>query len=216
MKDPFSLTPESEGRFWNYSKPESQEFSPAIEGELMEIQLVHAKDMNGNLKYFQDGNPIRNCMFVLLCADGEERIWMFSLNKRGNAMKALMATGVASLKDLLGKVLAIQTQEPPQGFGYGQSNPRPWMVTVKGDGSQPHRGARDLVAENPAPQPAVQQQVQPVMQQMDPRLAQAMGNAWQASQQQQGQNSMQFRQPQQQFVQPQPVTQELYDNEIPF
>jgi len=216
MYDPFSLTAESQTKFWNYSKPESPEYSPVIEGELVEIQLVHAKDMNRNPKYFPDGNPIRNCQFVLLCADGEERIWVFSMRKSGNAMRALAATGCASLKDLLGKVLAIQTVEPPQGFSYGQQNPRPWSVVVKGDGSQPNRGAHDMIMENPTPQPQMQA---PVMQQMDPRLAQAMTGAFQATQQMQGQNAMQFnQQPVQQFAQPvnQAPQQDLYDQDIPF
>lgn len=181
------------GNFWNYGNPEKDGYSPVLIGRLVELSDPPATKFNSSeVDRWDDGNPKRNIRMVILDGAGNEFIWDFNPGgkaKPSNAMQAcanalaeanIKATG---LEDMLGMVISISTQEPPQGFKYGSGAPRPWMVAIVDATKGEHRGTKHIVdsaTEGGQPQPQAQPQVQqqPVpagVQQAASQAAQAMG-----------------------------------------
>ena len=197
----------ADGNFWNYGNPEKDNYSPVLMGRLVELADPPAtKFMSQEIDRWDDGNPKRNIRMVILDGAGNEFLWDFmpgSKAKPSNAMAAcaaaLQASGIQAtgLEDMLGMVISIQTQEPPQGFKYGAGTPRPWQVQIVDATVGEHRGTRHIVdpvtegTQMPA-KPAVAQPQAP----MPSQLQNAVQNA---------SNAMGFQQPQ-------PTVQQQYPN----
>lgn len=206
---------------WNYSDNAKAGYSEMIEGTCIEISNPQALDFNTKQPAFwPDGNPKRNLQVVLLAKTGQEISWTFS--PKSAAANACLASldpnnnrEQVSLDELLGKFVRVQTQAGV----YNARNPRPWWVTIIGDGeASAVRGCKDLSqvqptqAPAPAPAPPVQQTPPPPVQQAPaPTQFQV---AQQAAQQAVAQQNFQQAAP--------PVNQVpaeaygVYDSDIPF
>lgn len=186
------------GNFWNYGNPEKDGYSPMLMGRLVELSDPMATKFKSNeIDRWDDGNPKRNIRMAIVDSAGNEFLWDFgpgSKSKPSNAMtacaNALAAANIQAkgLEDMLGMVISIQTQEPPQGFSYGAGAPRPWQVQIVDPNKGEHRGTKHIPdpltegAQAPAAAPVAQPQAP-----MPSQLQNAVQNAA---------NAMGFQQPQ--------------------
>lgn len=147
-------------KYWNCTKPDKPEFSVMITGDVVEITAIpHFIFGTQTIDRFQDGNPKADMRITLMCEDGEERSFTFRFSSSGdeskwcNMQRALMSAvknaGLPGndLEELIGLNISVSTQQPPQGFGYGQQNPRPFAAQVNGRGTTPTRGCIDQVSQ---------------------------------------------------------------------
>lgn len=172
----------SDTNWWRYSDPAHENYRDSITGTLVEIKEVQAREFGTNApKFYPDGNPTLNLRWTLLQQDGEEICWEFNSSKRGKAVEGILAGTMAAglgtnMGALLGKFLTVST---PVG-SYNARNPRPFQVTVHGDGdvAQVRGVVRFERPAQPAPNPAVPPQMpqQPSAAQMAAqRASQSLG-----------------------------------------
>ena len=182
----FDLKGNSSG--WNYHTPDAPGYMETIEGTVVEISNPQSINFHTKqLETWPDGNPKRNLRLIIRGRSGQELAWTFSPKSKGAeaCLAALDPQGTrehVSIEELLGKFVRVQTQQGQ----FGPQNPRPWWVTLLGDGdASAVRGLVDLskmTAQQAAPAPAPQQQA-PV-QQAPTMLQAAMNQAQQAVAQQ--------------------------------
>lgn len=207
----------TDGNFWNYGNPEKDNYSPVLIGRLVELADPPATKFRSNeIDRWDDGNCKRNIRMTIVDGAGNEFLWDFGPGSKRNPSRALQACAAAlaeaniqgnGLEDLLGMVISIQTQEPPQGFSYGAGSPRPWEVHIQDRNKGENRGTKHI----PDPREEVAQatpkpQVQQAPAQMPAQLQNAVQNASQA---------MGF-QPQQQGYYAQQPGGSVYDRDIVF
>lgn len=230
------------GNNWNYSRPNEAGYMECIEGTVVEVS--NPQSINYATKQpetWSDGNPKRNLCLVIKGRSGQELAWIFSPKSRASeactmALDPQNAKEHVSIEEILGKMIRVQTQ----AGSYNSVNPRPWWVTILGDGDvQAVRGVVDLskqqapVMQKQASAPLIQmaQHIQqetqqqapaPQIQQAQQQAAQALGYAPQPAP------------PVQQYQQPAPPVQQqpaplvnqvpyaqdptggYYDQDIPF
>lgn len=226
----FDLKGSSGGNNWNYSKPQEEGYMEMIEGTVVEIS--NPQSINFNTKQpetWPDGNPKRNLRLTIKGKSGRELNWTFA--PRSVSAEACLAAldpqgtrSQVNIEELLGKFIRVQTQAGV----YNSQNPRPWWVTLLGDGDAGSvRGMVDFSAQQPqqpmqqqpAPQPqqAPQQQPAPQIQYAQQQAAQALGYQQQsAPQQQMPQQPVQQQAPANQVPYEQDPTGGYYDQDIPF
>lgn len=208
------------GNVWNYSDNSKSNYAEWIQGTVVEISNPQARDFNtGKPAFWEDGNPKRNLMMTVLQQDGNEVSWIFSPKSRATdaCLAALDPDGTrdaVNIKEMLGKVVTVQTQ----AGSYNARNPRPWTVTVHGDGEvNKVRGLKDLSQPQsmpgmpaPAPAPAPVPQPPTAFQAAQAAAQQAVAN----------QNFQQAPAPVVPQPQPQPQppadAYAVYDEDIPF
>ena len=197
------------GNYWNYGNPEREGYSPMLMGRLVELADPPAtKFMSNEIDRWDDGNCKRDIAMTIVDGAGNEFIWKFGPGSKKNPSRAMLACANAlaeqglqatGLEDMLGMVISVQTQEPPQGFKYGSGVPRPWDVHIVDPNKGEHRGVkhipdpREEAAQAPAPAPVAQAQAP-----MPSQLQQAVQNA---------SNAMGFQQPQ--------MNQGYFANQVP-
>lgn len=199
----FDLKGGSDGNNWNYSDNTKQNYMEMIEGTVVEISNPQARDFaTGAPATWPDGNPKRNLRMCIRGRSGQELAWTFAPKSAATSacLAALDPQGTretVSIEELLGKFIRVQTQ----AGSYNSKNPRPWWVTILGDGEvNAVRGLKDLSqpqpaqmvgmpapqqapvqqtppppVQQPAPQPVQQQQVNPIIQASMNQAAQALG-----------------------------------------
>lgn len=217
----FDLKGSSGGNNWNYSYPQNPGYMESIEGTVVEIS--NPQSINFGTKQpetWPDGNPKRNLRVVIKGRSGAELGWTFSPKSKGAeaCLAALDPDGnrpQVNIEELLGKFIRVQTQAGV----YNSQNPRPWWVTVLGDGDAGSvRGIVDFSAQQ-APQP---QQAPPQIQHAQQQAAQALGYQQQPvpqqpmQQQPVPQQPMQQQAPMNQAPYEQDPTGGYYDQDIPF
>ena len=170
----FDLKGGSSGNNWNYSDKGKEGYSEYIDGTV--IELSNPQSINYATKQpevWKDGNPKRNFRVILFTTDGSEKAFTFSpKSKAAEAfLTALDPDGTkahVSLEEVLGKMVRIQTQDGV----YNQAHPRPWWVTVYGDGDvNKVRGVIDLSAQQPQQAPRQQPPAPAPMPQQAPAPA---------------------------------------------
>ena len=201
------------GNTWNFSRPENDNYSLMLQGDVVEVSEVQSINFGTKKpEFWDDGNPRLNICITVLTQAGEEINWIFGPGGRGEKasvpMKALRGALEAagkpgmSVAEIGGLNITVATQAPPQGFNYGQGNPRPFAVQINGMGNAPFRGVKTFKQQQqqpqqpkPQPSPMQMQQPQPMQQQAyingQQRVQQAMSQARQASMTQ----PMQMQQP---------------------
>lgn len=237
----------SSGNSWNYHSPEKDGYSLVLDGQVVGIDtpIAHSFSQDGKQgapKFWDDGNPVRNIKFTVADAAGNCFDWTFSISKKrptsafNQVMQAILAVNpnATSIADCMGYHITVTTQQPPQGFGYSASNPRPWSVQisekmprVEGFGYE----VTDSAASMQRNQQQVQQEYQaqqaarpaPAMQAPAPQQAMpqpVMTPQQQAAvmQQQFPGATVQYAAPAQnpQVAQGAQVPVEIYDSDIPF
>ena len=135
-----SLNPGGAGNYsWNYSNPNREGYSTQLVGTVIAIQEVQKRGytMNGQPgqpEFWPDGNPKMNIRLALVTETGEIKTFTFQPagkearagRKRSVHMDLFALTGNTDMMNLVGKTIAITTQEGH----YGQGNPRPWSVQL--------------------------------------------------------------------------------------
>lgn len=221
----FDLKGSSGGNNWNYSKPQEEGYMEMIEGTVVEIS--NPQSINFNTKQpevWPDGNPKLNLRLTIKGKSGRELNWTFAPRSMSAeaCLAALDPQGTrpqVNIEELLGKFIRVQTQAGV----YNSQNPRPWYVTLLGEGDAGSvRGMVDLTAKQP--QQPMQQQPTP-QQQLAPQIQYAQQQAAQALGYQQAPVPQPQPQPQPAPVQQAPVNQVpyeqdptggYYDQDIPF
>ena len=191
------------GNGWNYADPQKPNYTEMIEGTVVEISNPQKLNFSTRQpEFWPDGNPVRNLRLNIRQRSGEELTWTFAPKSRA-AEACLMALDPqgdrqqVNIEELLGKFVRVQTQ----GGTYNAQHPRPWYMSILGDGeANMVRGLKDLSQqpqESPAkqafaqqayqPQPVQQapmqqpvQQQQPMQQPMNPKVQAAMNQAAQS------------------------------------
>lgn len=165
------------GNSWNYHSPDKDGYSLVLDGQVVGIDTPIAHNFSqdgkqGSPKFWDDGNPVRNIKLSVADANGNCFDWTFSISKKrptsafNQVMQAILAVNPAatSIADCMGRHITVTTQQPPQGFGYSASNPRPWSVTI-GDEMPRVDGFSYEVTDSAASMQRNQQQVQQEYQQ---------------------------------------------------
>lgn len=179
---------------WNYSDPQKPGYMPSIQGTVVEINEVQARNyMTKQPEFWPDGKPKLNIEFVIQGQSGRELPWVFGPKSTAAdaVKKALLAMNpnATSMADVGGYLVKVTTHDGQ----WGQGRPRPWEFEILGLGQVPFRGVKEY--EAPAqPQPQAQQpaaqQGQPPMQNgyfappvPEPQAAQPQQQAQQGQQQ---------------------------------
>ena len=160
------------GNSWNYHSPEKDGYSLVLDGQVVGIDTPIAHNFSqdgkqGAPKFWDDGNPVRNIKFTIADTAGNCFDWTFSISKKrptsafNQVMQAILAVNpnATSIADCMGYHITVTTQQPPQGFGYSASNPRPWSVKI-GEKMQRVEGFGYEVTDSAASMQRNQQQVQ--------------------------------------------------------
>ena len=235
------------GNSWNYHSPEKDGYSLVLDGQVVGIDTPIAHNFSqdgkqGAPKFWDDGNPVRNIKFTVADTAGNCFDWTFSISKKrptsafNQVMQAILAVNpnATSIADCMGYHITVTTQQPPQGFGYSASNPRPWSVRI-GEKMPRVEGFGYEVTDSAASMQRNQQQVQqeyraqqatspaPAMQAPAPQptIPQPMMTPQQQAaimQQQFPGATVQYAAPAQnpQTAQGAQVPVEVYDSDIPF
>lgn len=235
------------GNSWNYHSPEKDGYSLVLDGQVVGIDtpIAHSFSQDGKQgapKFWDDGNPVRNIKFTVADTAGNCFDWTFSISKKrptsafNQVMQAILAVNpnATSIADCMGYHITVTTQQPPQGFGYSASNPRPWSVKI-GEKMPRVEGFGYEVTDSAASMQRNQQQVQqeyraqqamspaPAMQSPAPQptMPQPMMTPQQQAaimQQQFPGATVQYAAPAQnpQAAQGAQVPVEVYDSDIPF
>ena len=235
------------GNSWNYHSPEKDGYSLVLDGQVVGIDtpIAHSFTQDGKQgapQFWDDGNPVRNIKFTIADTAGNCFDWTFSISKKrptsafNQVMQAILAVNpnATSIADCMGYHITVTTQQPPQGFGYSASNPRPWSVTI-GEKMPRVEGFDYEVTDSAASMQRNQQQVQqeyrqqqaarpaPAMQAPVPQ--QAMPQPVMTPQQQAAIMQQQFPGATVQYAAPAqnpPIAQgaqvpvEVYDEDVPF
>lgn len=134
---------------WNYSHPDQEGFSTQLSGQIVELDRIWQRDFSSKQpKVFPDGNPIMQYKLTVLTANGEEKAWYMSGSKASGSYQAVLSALRILFKtttwhapagnmaaQCVGRMVTISTKQPPEGFGYGPQNPRPWNVALGEFGS---------------------------------------------------------------------------------
>lgn len=145
--------------YWNYTNPKSEKepFATTLTGDVVEITAVPSYKYNSNeIDRWPSGDMRIDMLITVMRADGQERCFRvkkFNTSSRRDywsniqcaLFDALEKAGLpgGSLKELGGLNITIATKQPPEGFGYGVNNPRPFTCQVNGRGTAPFRGCID-------------------------------------------------------------------------
>lgn len=225
------------GNSWNYHSPEKDGYSLVLDGQVVGIDtpIAHSFSQDGKQgapKFWDDGNPVRNIKFTVADTAGNCFDWTFSISKKrptsafNQVMQAILAVNpnATSIADCMGYHITVTTQQPPQGFGYSASNPRPWSVKI-GEKMPRVEGFGYEVTDSAASMQRNQQQVQQEYQAQQaarpapaPAPQQAMPQPMMTPQQQFPGATVQYAAP----AQNPPIAQgaqapvEIYDTDIPF
>jgi len=129
---------------WNYSRPNDPGFSLSLTGTVVAIQEVQAMNFSSDGRpttpqFWENTNqPKMNIRMVLCGPSGGYRTWTFQPasraakegKKKSVHIDLYNLTNGKGLMSLIGQTIKITTQAPPEGFGYGKNNPRPWHVEL--------------------------------------------------------------------------------------
>lgn len=205
-------------KWWNHTNPQNEEFSTTITGDVVEITAVPRYIWNSqSIDRWPDGNPKIDMIITLLCTDGQERCFRVKFNTSKNEdywpniqralFAAMRSAGLpgGSLSELGGLNITVATKQPPEGFGYGPKNPRPYHCQVNGKAGAAFRGCIDKSQEvdGTAGKPQLDPPVMTVENPGQAKLAETLTRAAEA---------MGFQAPVLQEVDPASV----YDQDIPF
>ena len=231
----------SDGRFWNFSNQEAEDFRPVLEGTLFKVSFSQERQYDAAQRKFTgpafwpDGNP--KVMIRLHVKDLEGNDWLHEVKPKSHCLVEdwLPVSPNGNIEGLLGQHIKVEAQQPivvnGQVIQFGSGNRRHFTVTVMGPGLCPSEGVDydSLGKLQSRPQPQQQQRPVPAgvagyqqqyAQQQATQVPQSrmMQHAYQVAQQY-GYTAPQQQPvaaaPQQAPAQQQPPV-DLYDSEIPF
>ena len=173
----------ADGRFWNFSRPDQEGFSPVLEGTLVKVSFSQARVYDANQRKFTgpacwpDGNP--KLMIRLHVTDANGETWLHEVQPKSHCLNEdwLPKSPTGSIEGFLGMMLRVEAEQEVRTqdgrvIPFGSGNRRRFNVTVMGPGTVASEGvdyeslARlSSKAQQPQQQPQPQQVPQGVVAQ---------------------------------------------------
>ena len=203
----------ADGKFWNFSRPDQEGFTPVLEGTLVKVSFSQARVYDANQRKFTgpafwpDGNP--KLMIRLHITDLNGEAWLHEIQPKSHCLNEdwLPKSPTGSIEGFLGQHIRIEAEQEVRTqdgrvIPFGSGNRRHFTVTIVGPGLAASEGVdydslEKLSKARPqAPQP---QGYQPMPQGVQPQGYQPQPQAYQPQ--------PQGYQPQPQAYQPMPPQQ---------
>lgn len=226
-------------KFWNFSNSQNPGYMEYLEGTVVEIIYTQKYNVKTHQpEFWPEGDPKMQFHVVLRGRSGQELTW--PIDRKSVGVDACLAAldpdgskSTVSFEELLGKFVRVQTQ----AGDYGNGRPRPWWVTILGDGEvNMVRGLTDRSPDNKQPHQRQQTPPPPVQQTPPPPVPQQQAPVSQPPVQQQAPSAFHVAQQTAQqavanqgFQQPAPLVTQVpvetygadptggyYDADIPF
>lgn len=165
----------ADGRFWNFSRPDQEGFSPVLEGTLVRVSFSQARVYDANQRkftgpaYWPDGNP--KLMIRLHVTDANGETWLHEVQPKSHCLNEdwLPKSPTGSIEGFLGMMLRIEAEQEVRTqdgrvIPFGSGNRRRFSVTVMGPGTVASEGVdyeslARLSSKAQQPQQQPQQQV---------------------------------------------------------
>lgn len=172
----------ADGRFWNFSRPDQEGFTPVLEGTLVKVSFSQARNYDANQRKFTspafwpDGNP--KLMIRLHVADANGEVWIHEVQPKSHCLSEdwLPKSPNGSIEGFLGMMLRIEAEQEVRTqdgrvIPFGSGNRRRFNVTVMGPGTVAPEGVdyESLERLQSKVQPQQQQQQPPQQQQQPPQ-----------------------------------------------
>ena len=183
----------SDGKFWNFSRPDQEGFTPVLEGTLTKVSFSQARVYDANQRKFTgpafwpDGNP--KLMIRLHVTDLSGEVWLHEIQPKSHCLNEdwLPKSPSGSIEGLLGQHIRIEAEQEVRTqdgrvIPFGSGNRRHFFVSILGPGLVASEGVdyeslEKLSKARPqAPQP---QGCQPVPQGVQPQAYQYQPQAYQ-------------------------------------
>lgn len=179
----------SDGKFWNFSRPDQEGFTPVLDGTLTKVSFSQARVYDANQRKFTgpafwpDGNP--KLMIRLHVTDLNNETWLHEIQPKSHCLNEdwLPKSPTGSIEGFLGQRIRIEAEQEVRTqdgrvIPFGSGNRRHFTVTIVGPGLAASEGVdyeslEKLSKARPqapaAPQP---QGYQPVPQGVQPQAYQ--------------------------------------------
>lgn len=141
----------SDGKFWNFSREDQDNYMPVLEGTLTKVSFDQAKNYDANQRKFTspafwpDGNPKINIRLHITDLGGE--VWLHEVQPKSACLNEdwLAKSPNGSLEGLLGQHIRVEAEQKivmPDGrvIEFGSGNRRHFKVEVLGPGLAPSEG----------------------------------------------------------------------------
>ena len=176
----------SDGKFWNFSRPDQEAFMPVLDGTLTKVSFSQARVYDANQRKFTgpafwpDGNP--KLMIRLHVTDLNGEVWLHEIQPKSHCLNEdwLPKSPNGSIEGLLGQHIRIDAEQEVRTqdgrvIPFGSGNRRHFTVTIVGPGLAASEGVdyeslEKLSKARPQAQAAPQPQgYQPVPQGVQPQ-----------------------------------------------
>lgn len=173
----------SDGKFWNFSRPDQEGFTPVLDGTLTKVSFSQARVYDANQRkftgpaYWPDGNP--KLMIRLHVTDLNGEVWLHEIQPKSHCLNEdwLPKSPNGNIEGFLGQHIRIEAEQEVRMqdgrvIPFGSGNRRHFTVTIVGPGLAASEGvdyeslARlSSKAQQPQQQPQPQQVPQGVASQ---------------------------------------------------
>lgn len=186
----------SDGKFWNFSRPDQEGFTPVLDGTLTKVSFSQARNYDANQRKFttpafwDDGNP--KLMIRLHVTDLNGAVWLHEIQPKSHCLNEdwLPKSPNGSIDGFLGQHIRVEAEQEIRTqdgrvIQFGSGNRRHFTVTIVGPGLVASEGIdyeslERLSKQRPqaaaAPQP---QGYQPVPQGVQPQAYQPQPQGYQ-------------------------------------
>lgn len=186
----------SDGKFWNFSRPDQEGFTPVLDGTLTKVSFSQARNYDANQRKFttpafwEDGNP--KPMIRLHVTDLNGMVWLHEVQPKSHCLNEdwLPKSPNGSIDGFLGQHIRVEAEQEVRTqdgrvIQFGSGNRRHFTVTIVGPGLVASEGIdyeslERLSKQRPqaaaAPQP---QGYQPVPQGVQPQAYQPQPQGYQ-------------------------------------
>ena len=186
----------SDGKFWNFSRPDQEGFMPVLDGTLTKVSFSQARNYDANQRKFttpafwDDGRP--KPMIRLHITDLNGEAWLHEIQPKSHCLNEdwLPKSPNGSIDGFLGQHIRVEAEQEVRTqdgrvIQFGSGNRRHFTVTVVGPGLAASEGVdyeslERLSKQRPqaaaAPQP---QGYQPMPQGVQPQAYQPQPQAYQ-------------------------------------
>lgn len=136
----------ADGKFWNFSRPDNEGFTPVLEGTLVKVSFSQARNYDANQgkfttpAFWPDGNP--KLMIRLHVADANGETWLHEVQPKSHCLNEdwLPKSPTGSIEGFLGQMLRIEAEQEVRTqdgrvIPFGSGNRRHFNVTIMGPGT---------------------------------------------------------------------------------
>lgn len=176
----------SDGKFWNFSRPDQEAFMPVLDGTLTKVSFSQARVYDANQgkftvpDFWPDGNP--KLMIRLHVTDLNGEVWVHEIKPKSHCLNEdwLTKSPTGSIEGFLGQHIRVEAEQEVRTqdgrvIPFGSGNRRHFTVSIVGPGLVASEGVdyesleRLSKARPQAPAAPQQQGYQPMPQGVQPR-----------------------------------------------